>query len=212
VFTVTYKAQPCAALPFSFLPIIAFLQCLGLVRDMSADVAETAQVLRALSAKIEENIPMSRNPAKKLAERLRGYLPVIYGSGILDGVARRWKTQINENAKAWAFHEVFPELNHNAVVGYQFPLEMAGRILVVMLRAPSLHQRVKLRYDITSRLLERAGVAHENVDAEGTSPLSQMMSLVLFGDYVSTYLAVLYGVDPTPVEAISFLKGELGRK
>jgi glucose/mannose-6-phosphate isomerase len=211
VFSFTYKAQPRAALPFSFLPILAFLQRLGFVSDKSQDVAETVQVLKELSRRIDKSVTVPQNPAKQLAEKLYSHLAVIYGGGITAEVAHRWKTQINENSKAWAFHEVFPELNHNAVVGYQFPPELASKMLVVLLRSALLPKRIKLRYQVTCQLLERASVVYQIVDGEGTTPPSQMMSLVLFGDYVSYYLAILYKVDPSPVKAIAYLKEQLAR-
>ena len=136
---------------------------------------------------------------------------MIYGAGMASDVARRWKTQINENSKAWAFFEVFPELNHNAVVGYEFPAELASQIVVVMLDSPLLPHRIRLRYRVTGELLDRAKVSHQRVDGEGKSALSQIMSLVLFGDYTSYYLAILYKVDPSPVKAIDYLKGELAK-
>jgi glucose/mannose-6-phosphate isomerase len=211
VSKIEYKAQPRAALGFSFLPTLGVLQKLGFLSDKSADVAETVQVLKELSVKIDEKAPLSSNPAKQLAQRLYGCLPVIYGAGILSEVAHRWKTQVNENSKAWVFYEVFPELNHNATVGYQFPPEVISRIRVVLLRAPSFNQRVKLRYEVTCELLDRAGVAHEFVDSEGKSLLSQMMSTVMMGDFTSYYLAILYGIDPSPVEVINYLKEQLAK-
>ncbi len=211
VFILDYKCPPRAALPLSFLPILGFMQKLGFIRDKSADVAEMVETLNQISRKMNENTPLSRNPAKQLAQKLYGRLAVIYGAGITAQVAHRWKTQLNENSKAWAFHEVFPELNHNAVVGYQFPAGIAKETMVVLLRSPLLSQRTRLRYEVTCHLLERAGVAYQVLDGEGTSPLSQMMSLVLFGDYVSYYLALLYGIDPTPVKVIDYLKGQLAQ-
>jgi len=211
VSIINYKAQPRAALGFSFLPILCFLQKLGFLSDKSADVAEMVQVLQELSQKIDEKVPLSRNPAKKLAERLYGCLSVIYGAGITAEVAHRWKTQVNENSKAWAFHEVFSELNHNAVVGYSFPQELARKIKVILLRSPYLNQRVQIRYQVTGELLDRAGVEYDFVDGEGSSPLSQMMSLILYGDYVSYYMAILYRIDPSPVEAINYLKEQLAK-
>jgi glucose/mannose-6-phosphate isomerase len=212
VFTVSYRAQPRAALPFSFLPILGVLQRLGFIGDKSPDVAETVEVLDGLSTKINETVPLSDNAAKQLAQKLYGHLPVIYGGGIMAEVAHRWKTQINENSKAWAFHEVFPELNHNAVVGYQFPAALADKIVVVLLQSVSLPSRVKLRYKVTVQLLEQAGVSHQTVDSEGESPLSQITSQVLFGDYVSYYLAMLYQIDPSPVETIAYLKEQLAKR
>jgi glucose/mannose-6-phosphate isomerase len=205
--------QPRAALGFSFLPLICFMQKLGfLLGDKSADVAEMVGVLKGISARMDESSPLKDNPGKKLAKSLYGYLPVIYGAGMLAAVAHRWKTQINENSKAWSFYEVFPELNHNAVVGYRFPGEMAGKIKVVLLRSSLLSQRIRLRHQVTCELLDRANVAYELADGEGSSPLSQLMSLVLLGDYVSCYLAVLYGSDPSPVDAIDYIKQRLAKE
>lgn len=211
VFCFDYKAQPRAALGFSFLPILCFLQRLGFLSDKSTDVAETIRVLQELSEKVNEGEVISRNPAKQLANRLYGRLAVIYGADILSEVAHRWKTQLNENSKAWAFYEVFPELNHNAIVGYQFPLGLASKVVVVLLHFALLPHRLELRYQATCQLLDRAGIDYQIVDGEGTSSLSQMMSLVLFGDYVSYYLGILNKVDPTPVQNISYLKEQLGR-
>jgi glucose/mannose-6-phosphate isomerase len=209
VFSFDYRAQPRAALPFSFLPILGFLQRLGFIKDKSADVAETVAALEKLSRRINEGVSLSQNSAKQLANRLYGHLPIIYGADILSEVAHRWKTQLNENSKAWAFYEVFPELNHNAVVGYQFPPELASKIVVVLLQSAYLLKRIQLRYQVTCRLLEQAKVSYQIVEGEGTGPLSQMMTLVLFGDYVSYYLAILYKVDPSPVKAIDYLKEQL---
>ncbi|MCX7911435.1 MAG: bifunctional phosphoglucose/phosphomannose isomerase, partial [Dehalococcoidales bacterium] len=187
------------------------LQKLGLIGDKTADVAEMIEVLEGMLPRLEERSPLRNNPAKQLSQRLYGQLPVVYGAGIASGGARRWKTQINENSKAWSFHEVFPELNHNAAAGYLLPRELVSRVRVVLLRAPSSGERMRLRYEITCELLRQAGVAHELVDGEGKGALAQMMSLVMMGDFTSYYLAMLYGVDPSPLKVISYLKERLAR-
>jgi glucose/mannose-6-phosphate isomerase len=211
VFKYDYKSEPRAALGFSFLATLCFMQKLGFISDKTGDVAEAIQLLEQLSARLDEKSPLKRNPAKQLAQKLYGRLPVIYGAGITAEVAHRWKTQINENSKAWGFYEVFPELNHNATVGFPLPKEIASKIRVVLLRSPGFSERIKLRYDVTGELLKQAGVAYESVDSEGESPLAQMMSLIMLGDFVSYYLAILYKVDPTPVKAIDYLKERLGK-
>lgn len=211
VFKIEYKAQPRAALGFSFLPTLGVMQKLGFLSDKGADVTETVQVLEKLSAKLDEKSMGKANPAKQLAQRLYGHLPVVYGAGIAAEAAHRWKTQLNENGKAWAFYEVFPELNHNATVGYPLPKEVASKIRVVLLRSPLFNQRIKLRYDVTCELLKQSGVAYEFVDGEGQSALAQMMSLVMMGDFTSYYLAILYRVDPSPVKVISYLKDKLAK-
>jgi len=208
-FVFDYQSQPRAALPYSLIPLLAILQKLALVADKSRAVAAAAAALDKLDAALGENIPEEHNPAKKLAQKLAGRLPVIYGAGLFGEVAHRWKTQLNENSKAWAFHEVFPELNHNAVVGYQFPPEITRSVTVVILRPASLHPRVALRCDITMELLRQAGVRYELAGGEPGDPLTQMLTAVLLGDYVSYYLALLHRVAVTPVEAISYLKDRL---
>jgi glucose/mannose-6-phosphate isomerase len=104
---------------------------------------------------------------------------------------------------------VFSELNHNAIVGYNFPEDVVHQTMVVLLDSDLILGRVRLRYAITQQLLEQAGISFRVVKGQGTSALSQMMSLILLGDYVSYYLAMLYETDPTPVKAIDFLKNSL---
>lgn len=209
VFTINYVSPPRAALAHSFFPLLGICQKLGIVSDKSKDVAEMTRVLKDLQATIDEACPHKLNRAKQLATKLHQHLAVIYGAGFLSPVALRWKTQINENSKAWAYHEILPELNHNAVVGYEFPAELAQRLFVVFLRSPDLHHRTLLRYKLTAEMLSQRKVNHETVDTRGESALSQMMSLVLLGDWVSYYLALLNETDPYPVKIIDFLKKRL---
>jgi glucose/mannose-6-phosphate isomerase len=206
VLSLNYQSQPRAALGYSFILLLGLVHKVGFISDKSRQVDEMVRVLEELSACIDEKVPSSVNPAKQMASKLYGRLTVIYGGGILSPVARRWKTQLNENSKAWAFYEIFPEVNHNGVVGYEFPQEMKHETFVVFLRAGALPPPILSRYELTAELLDRAGVTHEFVEARGEDTLSQMMSLTLFGDYVSYYLAMLYRVDPSPVKAIDYLK------
>jgi glucose/mannose-6-phosphate isomerase len=211
VFKIEYESQPRAAIGFSFLPVLCFMQKLGFISDKTEDVAEAIRLMEQLSDRLDEKSPLKRNIAKRLAQKLYGRLPVIYGAGITAEVAHRWKTQINENSKAWGVYEVFPEISHNTAVGFPLPKEIASKIRVVLLSSPGFNDRMKLYYDVTGELLEKAGVAYESVDAEGESPLAQMMSMIMLGDFVSYYLAILYKVDPTPAKAIDYLKGRLAK-
>lgn len=209
VLTVDYKSPPRAALAHSFISLVGICQKLGIVSDKSKDIAEMVQTLKEQQSTIDDNRPMKLNPAKQLAARLYAHLAIIYGAGFLSTTAQRWKTQINENSKAWAFYEIFPELNHNAVVGYEFPADLAQSLFVVLLRSPKLHPRTLIRYKLTAEMLSNVKVGHEIIDARGESALSQVMSLVFFGDWVSYYLALLNETDPYPVKIIDFLKKRL---
>jgi glucose/mannose-6-phosphate isomerase len=211
LLTFRYPSQPRAALGYSLVSLIGVMQKLGFVSDKSDDLKEAITVMQALQEEIGATVPVTENSAKQLAKRLYGHLPVIYGLGYLAEVAHRWKTQLNENAKAWGVFEPLPELNHNAVVGYQFPEELAERILVVMLASSLDHPRNKARLQVTQEILTKYRVAYETIEARGKSPLAQMLSAIHFGDYVSYYLALLYEVDPTPVRVIAYLKERLAQ-
>jgi len=211
VFIIDYVSQPRAALGYSFMSLLAFMQKLNFTGDKSDEVEAMIQDLEKMLGELKETVPTSSNPAKQLAARLHGKIAVIYGAGILSEVAHRWKTQINENSKGWAFYDVFSELNHNAIVGYQFPKELTSKIYVVLLRCPSLHPRILIRYRITGEFLEQSGISHDTIDSRGKSELSQMMSLIYFGDWVSYYLAMLNQIDPTPLNAVDYLKNRLNQ-
>ncbi len=208
-FVFHYESEPRAALGYGIMPLLAIAQKVGIVTDKDEDVDEAIAAMVGLATRIDETVPLDSNPAKQLARRLHQRLPVIYSAGILAQVARRWKGQLNETSKMWCFYEELPEANHNALVGYGLPKEIAAKALVVFLRAPSLHPRILLRYELTQTALEEAGVESATVDAEGKSPLAQIMSAVLFGDWVSLYLAVLNGVTPAPTPPIAKLKDRL---
>ena len=209
VFPINYQAPPRAAFAHSFVPLLGIFQKLGLLEDKSADFEETIRILNKLGEQLKNSVPLASNPAKQLATKLSGKLTVIYGAGLLSEVAQRWKAQLNENSKAWAFYELFPELNHNALVGYQFPPELKDKIMVVLLHSSLLHPRISGRYRPTAEILAKAGIGYELLEAEGDSPLAQMMGLLVLGDYVSFYLAMLSDVDPTPVASIDYLKKRL---
>jgi glucose/mannose-6-phosphate isomerase len=205
-FVFDYKSTVRGALGYGLVPLLAIAGRAGVLANKADDVEEAALVMEDMAGRIGEDVPLAHNPAKQLATRLEGRLPVIYGAGILTPVAFRWKTQLNENSKVWAAWEELPEANHNAIVGYGLPQEIATRSFAVLLRALALHPRLHLRYEFTRHAVTHAGVASEVVDAEGKSPLAQMMSTVFFGDYVSLYLAILAGVDPSPTTVIADLK------
>jgi glucose/mannose-6-phosphate isomerase len=209
VLTYEYPTQPRAAIGFALVHLVGILYKLGFVGDQTRALDEAVMVIEGWQNEIKPVVPIALNVAKRLAQKLFARVPVMYGAGILSEVAHRWKTQFNENAKSFAFYEVFPELNHNAVVGYEFPAEAKKMLMVVMLRSGLNHPRIRARGEITRDLLKSAGVATEVIEARGEAALAQMLSLIHFGDYVSYYLAMLGGADPMPVAAIDLLKARL---
>ncbi len=205
----SYDAPPRAAVGHSFTLLLGLLVRLGLLEDKAAEVAESIDVMQRLQRVVSPQVPSARNPTKDLARRLHGKVPTVYGAGILASVARRWKGQFNENAKTWAAFDELPELNHNTVLGYQFPSHVTDTAFVIMLRSSLDDPRTATRFDVTAELLEQAGIEYATVSSWGESPTAQMLSVIHYGDYVSYYLAALNQVDPTPVPTIDYLKKKL---
>ena len=148
---------------------------------------------------------------KALARALQGTLPVIAGAGLTAPIAYRWKCQINENAKMPAYDVQLPELDHNEIVGWEGAADIA-RMSAVFLDDSDTHPRVRERLELTRRIMEPTSAGTHVVASHGETTVERVFSLVLLGDLVSLYLAVLRGVDPEPVEPITRLKSELGRE
>ncbi|MFQ5570165.1 MAG: bifunctional phosphoglucose/phosphomannose isomerase [Rhodothermales bacterium] len=200
--------QPRAAIGYSFTAMLAVAERIRLLDLGDESWNETQELLEEQSERLA--YPGSDNHALELARMLKDRLPFIYSSeGLLEAVNMRWRTQIHENSKALAVGNFFPELNHNEIMGWERQTALFEHVGVVVLRDREDHPRVQQRIDATHRLLaERAG-AWKEVWSRRTSKLARMMSLVYLGDWVSLYLAVLHGVDPTPIRLISLLKETL---
>jgi glucose/mannose-6-phosphate isomerase len=203
--------QPRAALGYSFFPLLVAFSKLGLLKNKNKEINETIKLLRA-EAIIYGDPGHTQNTPLKLAEHMRGKLPIIYApNDRLDSVALRWRGQIAENAKQLAYGNVLPEMNHNELVGWKQTSDLLKRIHVVFLRDKGTMRRVAVRENITKSIVARYASGVSEVWSEGTSLLARIFSLVYFGDWMSYYLALLNNEDPTPVEAIEYLKNELGK-
>lgn len=203
--------QPRASLPYLTLPLFAVLQSMGLLAGVEEDVEEVAEVVEALAARCSRTVPAEGNPAKELAGRLRGKIPVIYGaSGIGATAAMRFKSDLNEYGKSPAFWNFFPELDHNEIVGWNRLSEVTARhFVLVLLRDDDEHPRISLRFDITRRLVEDKLSDVVELRSEGVSPLARIMSLIFVTQMAAIYVGLSHGVDPGPVEVIQALKAEL---
>jgi glucose/mannose-6-phosphate isomerase len=202
--------QPRAAVGWSVGLLHELLGDLGLVRDPDP-LGPVVAVLDDFIERMGPGVETDANPAKQLAWSLFGRITVVYGAGTMAPVARRWKTQLNENAKAWAAYEAMPEANHNAIEGSLNPRELADAPYVVEIRDPTESEAIAARYRVVEELLGERATNRATVWAEGPSPLARVLSAVLWGDLVSVYLAILYQTDPTPVTLLAMLKERLAR-
>ena len=201
--------QPRAAVGYLAMPLLAALTWAGLCGDAAGRRGRGRGCCCARATTPTPSVGDEANRAKKLAHRLFERQVLVYGAGLTVPVARRWKGQINENAKAPAFFNELPELNHNELMGWTSLPHVAAASVAVLLDDEQEDPRLLRRAELTARGLGERGVAAERVTALGASRLARLFSLVQLGDYVSFYLALLYGVDPSPVAAIQEFKAEL---
>ena len=212
VWKFDHNGQPRAAVGFSFGLLLALFTRLGFFADPSKDVAEAVAAMKRSQEHLKADIPAVHNPAKRYAGQLIGRWVTVMGAGLLAPVARRWKGQLNEVAKAAANFEFLPEADHNALAGTLNPPDLLmPRTMTLFLRAPSDHPRNRLRSDLTRQAFMLEGLNTDVIDARGESPIAHMWTLILFGDYMAYYLAMAYGVDPTPVEALVNFKEAMAK-
>ena len=203
--------QPRASLGYLTMPVFGVLGQIGLIPDLQPDVDEAVGVLADMAARCHRKKAADENPAKDLAGRLVGRVPVVYGGyGIGSTAAYRFKCDLNEYGKTPAFWGELPELDHNEIVGWNELSELtSANFVLVLLRDPDEHERVALRFEITRRLIESKVAEVLEVDAEGSSALARLLSLIFVTQLAAIYVGLAYGVDPGPVEVIQKLKSEL---
>jgi len=200
---------PRAALPYLFLPMLIILAKLGLVSDVNSEISEAIEVLEKAECDNSAETPLSDSFSKVLASKINGTVPVVYGFGIYRAVAQRYKQQFNENSKVPAKWEFFPELNHNELVGWEAAKELTNFFSAIFIRDRAEPEEIKQRIEVTKELIFEDSQRISEVWIAGEGKLAKMLYSVYIGDLASVYLAILRGVDPTPVKTISLLKEKI---
>jgi glucose/mannose-6-phosphate isomerase len=202
---------PRCALGYLSITPLCILAKLGLINDVSPSINQAINLLEELKNKsLKPYIGLQDNIAKSVALRLFNKFTVIYSASVhFDVCASRFRGQLAENSKALGSSHLFPEMNHNEIMGWQNPKKTFKNFAVVMLRDKQMHPRVVKRMDITGDILKKEDVNLIEIWSRGEDLLSRIFSLIYIGDFISFYLAILYGIDPTPVERVAYLKKRL---
>ncbi len=200
VIGVPSGMQPRAAVVYMTIGALECAALAGAAPSLRGEIEGSREVLEQLA---------EDSGADSIARALEDTIPVVHGAGPTAPIARRWKTQLNENAKLPAFASELPEANHNEIEGWRRGLDLAP-LAAVFLHAPATHPRLERRMDLTAERLSDIGAPVLRVDARGDSGVANVLSVVMAGDLVSVSLAELEDIDPTPVEAIEGFKAALG--
>lgn len=208
--------QPRAALPMAFATLAALLRAVGPAGE-GPDAGTARRELEGVPAVLEtarevcgRAVPVGGNPAKDLALWLDTGLPILYAPvHPLGAVAVRWRGQLSENGKRLTGGHLLPELDHNEIVGWEAQPDLYPRTRVLFLEDPEQGERLSRRIAVTARLIAETGAPVRRLTGEGEHLLARTWSLLALADYTSVYLALGWGIDPTPVTRIDRLKSEL---
>ena len=211
ILPVPAVGEPRTALAYTFIASLAILCRLGLMKDKSHDVQEAVRASQDRLASWKPSSATADNEAKQIALDLQSKVIAVYGSGLLAGVAHRWKTQFNENSKTWSFAEVFPELDHNSVEGYSSAAELKDKMFVILLKSNRYDPRITRRYDVTQAALDEKGVPNRLVQAQEPNALADMLTTTFLGDFTSYYLALLNRTDPSETPILAGIKASLSQ-
>lgn len=206
LLSIEISVEPRSAVGYNLMLIAGVLERLGLLDIKEGEVEQTIKALIQRISVVKEDVPLAENPAKQLAVELKDKLILVYGSGLFQSAARRWKTQFNENAKSWSYFESIPEILHNSVEAFgsgSFVVESGMALLLKPNKWDSDHQN---HHSVVADLLRRNNIPHRLLLGNPGTPLSQLQDMLLLGDYVSYYLALLRGVDPSQNPSIDQAK------
>ena len=193
---------PRSCLGYSLTQVLAILVHFSLIpASHLEEIGEAASLLDREEGDIQTR-------AADLAGFLKGKIPVLYSAASLEGVAIRFRQQLNENSKMLAWHNVLPEMNHNELVGWR---DDASGLAVVFLRNSSDYDRVQKRIELNKQVIEQHGCSHTDIFSKGETYWEKAFYLIHLTDWSSVLLADLRGVDATEVKVIDHLKGELNK-
>lgn len=201
--------QPRATVIMNLRALLMIIESAGLLESSQrAELEDSSEWLRQISASWAPNNTKATNKAKQLAEHAAGKTAVFYGGELTGPVAYKWKISWNENAKNIAFMNQLPEMNHNEFIGWtSHPVEKQFSVFDII--SSFEHERVQKRFLLTDKLLSGKRPKAVQIKLEGDTVIKQLLYGCVLADFTSIYLAIINGVNPTPVELIETLKQQL---
>ena len=201
-----------ASLPYLFAPLPYLLAKLGVLsmRKVDREMSDTIEVVDKMARELAIEMPFEQNFAKKVALEIFGTIPIVYCYNPYKSVGLRFKCQVNENCKLPARCDVFPELNHNEIMGWEASESILKRYTLVLLRDLEVEPlEVKTRIDaLKEKFFSKKAKSVIEISPQGKTLLGKIFSLIFILDVVSMYLAVLHGRDPVASETFQILKYE----
>lgn len=210
--TIPIGFPPRAAIAYMFFPLIVLMERVHIVKKTKEEIKEALRILQKVSEENALRIPLKDNKAKKFALEIENTVPIVYGFRQYSAVARRLKCQFNENSKIPSKFDIFPELNHNEVVGWEAPKNLTKTFSLILIRDLKEPPEIKQRIEITKQIVSQKVSKILEIQAVGKQKLAKMLSTMYMGGFISIYLALLRGIDPAPTKTISYLKEKMKKE
>jgi len=209
VMTINAPGEPRSAVGYNLMLLASLLDRTEVLSVSDREVSVAVDAAESMIAQVGIQVPVKENPAKSLAMDLVGGLTLMYGGGNLSGMALRWKSQINENGKSWAFSESLPELLHNSVESFPGGQEIKDRTTALLLKPFQAPDELERRYTVLAETLDRFGIKNRTLTGVSGGPLAQSLSMIVLGDHVSYYMGLLNGFNPSETPSIDLFKERL---
>ena len=209
VLTVDVPGEPRSAVGYNLMLLASLLDSVGAISVTDSSVLEAVAAAESMVAQVKASIPTANNYAKQLAKELYGGLTLVYGGGSLSGMALRWKSQINENGKSWAYAEQLPELFHNSVESFSSGSEIRKQTTALILMPYQTTPEVSRRYEVLVEILNQFGIKNRLLTGIPGWVLAQSLSMIVLGDHLSYYMGLLSGINPSETPAIDASKQRL---
>ena len=205
-----FKGQSGMEIGWTFGLLLNLFEQLNLISSQKAGIDSTVKALEDYRHKIDVDVPIATNPAKRMAGQLVGKYAAIIGAEHLAPVALRWKTLINEFAKSWCYYDSIPEVDHTTLAGTLHPEQLIPNILSIFLQSSNYSTDNQTRVDLTFTEFMVAGMGTDRLNFSYQEELTEVWVAILFGDYMAYYLAMLYNENPSSNEAVESFKMQFG--
>lgn len=203
--------QPRMAIGYSIVAQLALLHHLGFIHISDEELSDITSMTDKMAAENNENVPTDVNKAKQMAWQLFDKLPLYIAGEFMQGAMHAMRNQIHENAKTYAAEHPVPEMNHHLLEALSFPASTKDHDVYIFLESDLYSEKISQRNMFSKQVVEEAGHHVLSIQAQGAYKLSQILSTIQFGAYIGLYLAMLEGIDPSPIPHVEKLKKLLAK-
>jgi len=203
--------QPRMGLGYSILGQILIFSKLGFLAFSESDFSKVLSAVEKINSQSKSDVDTSQNQAKQISLEFKDKVPFLFASEHLVGNIHVFANQINENAKSLSCYFALPEANHHLTEGLSSPEGTHDKTTFFLLKSNLYSERVLKRYEITKNIVGENGIKTVVYEPQSQTKLEQVFEFLTFGSWVSFYLAMVYGRDPSPIPNVDFLKEQMSK-